>query len=91
MQYSNPWKSIWTEPRATIASIVTENPNRSLWWLASILGFSSLLSSFQSIMIGYHVHLIGIFILAAVIAPFWGYISISIWSYLVMVMGKLLK
>ncbi len=87
----NPWKTIWTEPRATIASIVAENPNRSLWCLAAIYGFSSLLNTFQSIMLGINLRLPAIFLLALVLAPFWGYIAFSIWSWVVCFTGKWLK
>jgi hypothetical protein len=87
----NPWSSIWVRPRATIAAVVAENPNRSLWWLAAIYGFSSLLNTCQSIMLGFNVSLAGIFLLAIVFAPLWGYISFSVWSWVVMITGKWLK
>lgn len=89
--HSNPWKSIWLSPRATIASVVAENPNRSIWWLASIYGFSSLLSTFQSLMLGIQLNLMGIFILAIVLAPFWGYAMFSIWSWVIYLTGKWFK
>jgi hypothetical protein len=70
---------------------VAENPNQSLWWLAAIYGFSSLLNTFQSMMLGFKVSLLGIFLLAAVFSPLWGYISISIWSWVVSLTGKWIK
>ena len=88
---TNPWKTIWTEPRATIASVVSQNPNRHLWWLSSIYGFSSLLNTFQSILLGATVSLPGIFLLAIVFAPLWGYICFSVWSWVVSFTGKWLK
>lgn len=88
---TNPWKTIWTEPRATIASVVAQNPNRYLWWLASIYGFSSLLNTFQSILLGVNVSLLGIFLLAIVFAPLWGYVCFSVWSWVVSFTGKWLK
>jgi len=85
----NPWLSIWTEPRATIARIIQVNPNRGLWWLAAIYGFSSLLNSFQSVSFGHRIGLLQIFILALVLSPIWGYLGFSIWSYFVLIAGKL--
>lgn len=87
----NPWLSIWTHPRATIARIVAENPNRSLWWLAGIYGFCSLLNMFQSMFLGASVHVVGIVILAVVLAPFWGWINFSVWSAVVNWVGKWFK
>lgn len=87
----NPWLSIWTKPRATIAWIVQENPNRSLWLLAAIYGFCSLLNLFQSMALGNSLGIIGILILAIIIAPFYGYISFSIWSWFVFWTGKWFK
>lgn len=87
----NPWISIWTKPKATMNEIVAENPNRSLWALAWIYGFCSLMNLFQSMALGNSMGMAGIFILAALFAPFWGYINFSVWSYLVFIVGKCLK
>lgn len=95
MEYSpppqSPWLSIWTRPRATIARIVGENPNKSLWLLAAIYGFSSLLNSFQSMSLGSALSPLTILILAIVISPVWGYISFSVWSAVVYWTGKWFK
>ncbi len=91
MEQKNPWLTIWTEPRATIAQIVKINPNRSLWWLAAIYGLSSLFNLFQSMALGNSVKVIGIVILAIIIAPIYGYISFWIWSGFVYWIGKLFK
>lgn len=87
----SPWLSIWTEPRATIARITAENPNRSLWWLAFIYGFSSMMNLCQSMALGSSLRTFAILVLAIVIAPFYGYISFSIWSWFVSWVGKLFK
>jgi hypothetical protein len=87
----SPWLSIWTEPRATIRQIVVENPNRSLWFLATIYGFCSLLNLFQSMALGSTLSSLGILALALIFAPFWGYINFTIWSLLVSFVGKLFK
>lgn len=87
----NPWVSIWTSPRATIARIVQDNPNRGLWWLAAIYGFSGLLNFLQSIFLGAQVGVIPIFLLAFVVGPLWGYASFSVWSAVVWWTGKWIK
>lgn len=79
----NPWVSIWLEPRATVARIVAANPNRSLWVLAAIYGFTSLLNFFQAGALGSYLGPVSILLLAAVIAPFWGYLIFAIWSALI--------
>jgi hypothetical protein len=87
----NPWLSIWCEPRSTISRIVAANPNRSLWILAFIYGFLSILNSFQSISVGNVMGIIPILLVALIISPLWGYAAFSIWSWVVCKIGKLLK
>lgn len=91
MEQHNPWLTIWTKPRATIAQITAENPNRSLWALAAIYGFCSLMNLFQSIALGQIMAPIGIIILAAILSPFWGYLNFTVWSWFVSFTGKWLK
>jgi hypothetical protein len=91
MEHHNPWLTIWTRPRATIARITAENPNKSLWLLAFIYGFCSMMNMFQSIALGSVLGIFGILILAIIIAPFYGYVTFSIWSFIVLWVGKLLK
>lgn len=89
MEKNNPWISIWTKPRQTISEIISTNPNRSLWVLSAIYGFSALLNLFQSGSIGYNP--LAVFIFAAILAPFWGYFVFAVWSWVVMFIGKLFK
>ncbi|MDE3045505.1 MAG: YIP1 family protein [Verrucomicrobiota bacterium] len=86
-----PWLTVWTHPRETVAAIAAKNPKQELWWLSAIYGFSSVLNSFQSLLIGQHVHIFLIFLLAAALSPLWGYVSISVWSWIVALTGKWLK
>jgi hypothetical protein len=87
----NPWFTIWTQPKATMTRIVAENPNRSLWLLAAIWGFCSLLNTFQSAAFGNSMGTIGIFILAVLLSPFWGYLNFTVWSWFVAIVGKWFK
>jgi hypothetical protein len=91
MEYQNPWIAIWTKPRNTMAQIAAENPNQSLWILAAIYGFNSLMNLFQSIALGQAMTPMGILVLAILVAPFWGYINLSVWSWFVSFTGKWLK
>jgi hypothetical protein len=87
----NPWLSIWTSPRATISKLAHDSPNRGLWWLAAIYGFSGLLNFFQSIFLGNKMGIFPIFFLAIVLAPLWGYLSFSAWSFVVWLTGRWIK
>ncbi len=91
MERLNPWLSIWTKPRATIAQIVQEKPNRSLWVLAFIYGFCTLFSLFQSVALGNAVHPLGIVVLGLIFAPLYGYVNFSVWSWVVFLTGKWFK
>lgn len=91
MEHRNPWFSIWCHPRATVGRIVAENPNRSLWWLAAIYGFCSLMNMFQSMALGSTLSIPAILILAVILAPFWGWINFSVWSAFVFWIGKWFK
>lgn len=88
---SSAWKTIWTSPRATVAEIVQRNPKEGLWALAAIYGFSSLLSAFQSLLLGYSLSIGSILLIAAILSPFWGYLLISFFSWIVWFTGKWIK
>jgi hypothetical protein len=87
----NPWLKIWVEPRATISRLVQESPERGFWFLAVIYGFSSLLNWFQSMMVGHRLGIIPIFAIALIASPLWGYLSFSVWSFIVHFTGKWFK
>ena len=87
----NPWRSIWCNPRSTIRSIIEENPKRSLWLLAFICGVTSLFNGFQSFPIAIQIGLIPMLAIAVILAPIWGYIVFAIWSWAVLVTGKLFR
>ena len=91
MKEKSPWVAIWSEPRATIRKIVEENPKKSLWILAAIYGFSSLLDSFQSAALGNQVGVVDIAIIALALTWIWGYVVFSIWSWVICWTGRLLK
>ena len=82
---------MWLNPRATIRSVVSQNPNRSLWLLAAIYGFSSLLNSYQSAALGGQVATWLLMTLAILFSPIWGYVVFTVWGWLVAMTGKILK
>jgi len=87
----NPWTSIWTEPKKTIAKIVSANPKQSIWVLAWIYGFLSILNFSQSAVLGDNLNVFVILFIAIVVAPFWGMIAFAIWSWIVQKIGQYLK
>jgi hypothetical protein len=91
MEQRSPWITIWTHPRQAIAGVVRENPNRALWGLAWIFGFCALMNVFQSLMAGATFNLAAIVIAAVVVAPFWGWINFSVWSFFATWVGKLFR
>ncbi len=89
MSKDNPWVSIWVQPRSTIRRIVNEDPNRSLWLLAAIYGFSSLIGFFESYSFGLVMGAFPLLIMAIILAPVWGYLFFSCWSFVVSLTGRL--
>lgn len=83
----NPWRSMWTHPRATIRMIVAENPKKSLWVLAFISGLNSLFGFWGPIFLGGIVPLLAMLVLA----PFMGLLLFAIWSGLLLLTGRVLK
>ena len=87
----NPWRSMWVKPRDTIRTIARENPRRSLWTLAFVYGLTSLLNGFQSVPIAMQIGLLPTLLIALILAPLWGYVAMSIWSYVIVLVGKIFK
>lgn len=75
----------------TISKIVAKNPNQGLWILAAIYGFLSFLNGSQTLALGNRVHVLLILLLAVIVAPFWGMVVFGIWSWVVHLVGKMLK
>jgi hypothetical protein len=86
---NNPWLTIWTSPRETIKKIVAKDANQSIWILAVIVGFPSVLSLFMLFMpdASRGVSLIT----SAVLSPFVGMLLLNIYSWILLQTGKWLK
>ena len=87
-QILNPWVSIWTKPRATIQQIVDTDPENSITLLVCMGGFAGVLARATGRGLGDTMELPAIFILAAVLGPFAGVISLYIGSALISWTGK---
>jgi len=81
-QVLNPWFSMWTRPRATIAQIVERDPTRHVLLLAAISGTAQTLDRASMRSAGDTVDLPTIFLLAAVGGPVGGIIALYLGSLL---------
>lgn len=84
----NPWLSIWTSPRLTLAEIVRTNPSYRFFLFCFIYGFVSLLQGAQQAALGTEVSAAPILLIAAVLGFFLGFIAISIATILLKWTGK---
>lgn len=88
---SNPWLSMWLKPKETIQAQLEKPSSYSFWGLISIYGFLSLLNLFQSMVLGEILSVGWVILLSVLLSPVWGYILISIWSWIMSVTGRWLK
>jgi hypothetical protein len=72
----NPWFSMWTRPRATIAQIVERDASRLVVPLAAIAGFGQALDRASTRSAGDTLDLPTIFLVAAVAGPVGGIITL---------------
>jgi hypothetical protein len=89
MEKNSPWLSIWTTPRKTIKKIVANDPNQSIWGLASILGFLTFFHMAQLFFGKWDPFVL--VVSAAVVAPFLGFVLLKIYSWIYELTGKIFK
>jgi hypothetical protein len=82
-QIMNPWISIWTKPRATIQQIVDTNPERLVLLLAGVGGFSTVLNHASTKSLGDKLDWPMLFLIAAIVGPVAGIITLYIASALI--------
>src|SRR5579885_399667 len=87
----NPWLSIWTRPRRTLAEIVNTNPSFRFFFFCFIYGFVALLQGAQQSSLGLQYSAGLILLIAAIVGFFIGYISLSVSSLLLLWTGKWIK
>lgn len=85
---SSPWRTIWVQPRKTIRTIVRTNPRLHFWLLSWIYAFPILLQMAQNMSLGEVYPVIGIGVVAAVCAPFVGWLFLSIFAKLLHWTGR---
>jgi len=78
----NPWFSMWTRPRATIAQIVARDPTHLVLLLAAISGFSETLDRASMRSAGDTVGVPMIFVLAATAGAVGGIVTLYVGSWL---------
>ncbi|KPK32678.1 MAG: hypothetical protein AMS24_03465 [Chlamydiae bacterium SM23_39] len=89
MKPKNPWISILTKPKSTIRKIVDFNPNYRLLILSWIYGFYITTSIAQNMkFLISKWDLFPIVVLLIILAPIFGYLSFSIFSWFVFKIGK---
>jgi len=91
LSLSNPWFSMWLQPKQSIKNIIKTNPKQGFFFLASIwfLHFFFLYQSYYGII--FFSHWIFLTIFAVIISPFIGAAFFYIFSWLLYKTGKLLK
>lgn len=86
----NPWSTIWFNPRETIQRINAENPNQYILLLVCISGIGRTLSAAMMLNGADFLSVLQIFIIAALLGPVSGYISLLIWTWLLKWTSKIL-
>lgn len=78
-----PFKTIWTRPRETVRRIVTEDPAYGLILITCLLGIDRFLSNAMNRNLGDKFSTPSILILACVVGPLGGVLSLWIGSHLI--------
>ncbi|NGX47716.1 MAG: hypothetical protein K1000chlam3_01098 [Chlamydiae bacterium] len=84
----NPWTHIWIKPRETLKKVVRFNPKYRFVILSFIYGLPMLLHMAQNLSVGEQFNIVGIVIVALVLATFVGMLGLTIASALVYWTGK---
>lgn len=88
---SNPWLSIWVQPRETIREIIDTNPKYQFGILCALYGFPMAMGFAQNLSLCTSFPTWSIVIAALVICTFLGYFGICITTWLLYVTGKWIK
>jgi hypothetical protein len=75
---TSPWVSMWLNPRRTIRQIVDTDPDRKVLLLAAIAGIGKVLDKASTKSTGDHLSLVAILLLAVIVGPLGGVISLYI-------------
>jgi len=86
-----PFWTMWIRPRETIRKIVDEKPKSGFWWLSLLYGINFMFFLSQVFYLGRDLPLWGIIVGSLVLATPVGAILITLYSVLVLWLGKLIK
>ncbi len=87
----NPWKSMWTKPRETVRAVIAHNPNHGFLPISAIYGFTQCVSLAQTFSLGHSFNFYLVILACLVLAIPVGAISIYFTSFIVYILGKLIK
>ena len=85
---TNPWLSIWTQPRQTIRQIIHTNPSLQFFPLCIVYGFPILMHIARYFALSTAMPTWSILLLSIILSPIAGFIGISFWSILLMWTGR---
>ena len=86
----NPWRDIWTQPRATIQSLVANNPDYGFKKICWIYGFTIALSLSKMFSLVTLYPLWVILLGSVLLGILFGFISITIIAYILHWCGRLI-
>jgi hypothetical protein len=83
----SPWRTIWTNPRQTINTLIENFPSKGMWWMALIAGFQHciVLIAIWPITITKHILML---VIALVVSPIIGMIWFYYFGGILYIVGK---
>lgn len=88
---TNPWFSIWTQPRQTIRAIVARHPRYHFFYLAALYGLQNVLFYATYYSVGLTFHFAIVLLLAVVLSPLIGIVWFYFYGWLLHFTGRWLK
>jgi hypothetical protein len=88
LKVKNPWVSMWTQPRATIRSIISTRPKYGFPVLSALYGFPTLLQFAQTLSLGASTSWVTILLVAVLLSTFVGMLGILISTVLLHWTGR---
>lgn len=85
----NPWITIWTEPRATVRSILATNPRRGFWLLATLYALALSFSTANFYSWGLAHSFSAIFFPLVLLSPITGAVWLGFQAWILRLTGRL--
>lgn len=86
----NPWLSIWTKPRATMQQILATDPQHQVLLLATLASVAHILDKTSEKSLGDKLDWPYLFLIAAIVGPIAGVISLYVSNALIRWTGNLI-